>query len=301
MRADLHLHSICSDGVFAPKEVARRASDVGVKLFSLTDHDNMYGCGEAGEAALFFGLHFVRGIEISAYMNATKVHMLGYGCEENEAYFRFLQERRKGAKARAADIVQKANAALSLDVTMEEVERLHAQKDAPLHTMHIVRTYAERLGADVGELYRDLFSPGGRAFSDLDRPLPEDAVSVIHAMGGVAVLAHPAQILVLPRDVSEHFHLYSREEKERAKVRYAPARNALMEKLVAAGLDGIECYHSTHTASETEEFLAFAKAHGLFVTGGSDFHADGTSRRVGQPVFDAKDVEEAFLSLKGSV
>ena len=91
MRADLHMHSVCSDGALPPAELARRAKQAGLGLFSLTDHDNMAGCAEAAEAAKALGLHFVRGIEISAYLGAAKVHVLGYGCAENEAYFRFLR------------------------------------------------------------------------------------------------------------------------------------------------------------------------------------------------------------------
>ena len=129
MRADLHMHSVCSDGALPPAELARRAKQAGLGLFSLTDHDNMAGCAEAAEAAKALGLHFVRGIEISAYLGAAKVHVLGYGCAENEAYFRFLRERREGARLRVADIVKKANAALGLDVTMDEVEGYHVRED----------------------------------------------------------------------------------------------------------------------------------------------------------------------------
>ncbi len=301
MRADLHLHTLCSDGAYPPAEVARRCKEAGVALFALTDHDNMSGLHEGAEAARSLGLHFVRGIEVSAYLGATKVHVLGYGCQEGEAYSRFLKAREEGARARAQDAVEKANAVLSLDVTMEEVELFHPRKDSPLHGMHVVAAFANRLGGDKGRLYRELFAPGAPAFSDLGRPLPEEAVRAIHDMGGVAVLAHPAQILVLPKEVSERFRLLSHEERREVKRAYVGERNALMERLADSGLDGIECYHSTHTLSETEEFLAFAEAHGLFVTGGSDFHSDDGSRRVGQPVFDGSRVGELLLSLKGSV
>ncbi len=280
MRADLHLHSLCSDGAFPPAEIARRVKEAGVLMFSLTDHDNMAGAAEAAAAAQKLGLHFVRGIEISAYLGGAKVHVLGYGCEENGAYFDFLEERRRGARLRAEDAVQKANAVLGLDVTMDEVEGYHVRKETPMHTMHVVRAFAHRLNADMGAMYRDLFAPGGRAFSDLCRPSPADAVRCIRDMGGLAVLAHPAQI-VLPSGTA--------------------GRKALMEELVDLGLGGIECYHSTHTAEETEEFLAFARGYGLIVTGGSDFHADGRSRAVGLPFFDAKQIEKLLLSLAGSI
>ncbi len=301
MRADLHLHSLCSDGAYPPAEVARLAAEAGVELFSLTDHDNMAGCREAAEAARALGLHFVRGIEISAYIGPTKVHMLGYGCAENAAYFRYLEACREGARRRAEDILEKANRALSLDVTMDEVEVFHTRKEAPIHLMHVVNAFAKRLSSDMGALFGAIFVPGAPAFSDLCRPSPIDAVHLIHAMGGLAVIAHPAQILVLPEDVSARFRHFDREAREEAKRTYAGARNALMERLIEEGADGIECVHSTHTAEETEEFRAFAKAHGLFVTGGSDFHSANSSRSVGSPVFDASEIAELLLSLKGSV
>ena len=301
MIADLHIHSLCSDGALFPAELARRAKKNGVQLFSLTDHDTLAGEGEAAEAARALGLRFVRGIEISAYLGATKVHVLGYGCAEGKAYEKFLSDRVTGAKARAEDIVAKANAHFGFHVTLDDVEAYHVRKETPLHTMQIVRTFAELLHCGVDELYRDAFGPSKPAFSDLFRPTPQDAVRIVHDMGGLAVLAHPAQILVLPQEVSENFHLYTEEEKDRAKYFYAGARNALMETLAEGGLDGIECRHSTHTAEETEEFLGFAKAHTLFATGGSDFHAEGSGREIGRPAFDAKDVEERLLSLDGSV
>lgn len=280
MRADLHLHSLCSDGVFPPAEVARRVKEAGVQMFSLTDHDNMAGAEEAARAARELSLHFVRGIEISAYLGGAKVHMLGYGCKENGAYFAFLEERRKGAQVRVADAVKKANAVLGLDVTMDEVEGYHVRKEAPLHAMHAVQAFAERLNADMGAMYRDLFAPGKAAFSDMCRPSPADALRCIHDMGGLAVLAHPAQIF-LPSGTA--------------------GRTALMEELAGLGLDGIECYHTTHTAKETEEFLAFAEGHGLIVTGGSDYHADGRMRTLGKPFFDAVNIEKLLLSLAGSI
>ncbi len=300
MRADLHLHTLYSDGSFPPAEIARRAHAAGVELFALTDHDSLAGNAEGAQAAKSLGLHYVRGIEVSAYLGATKVHVLGYGCEEGEAYREFLRARVEGARVRAEDILRKANAYFSLDVTLDDAEAYHVA-GTPIHTMHLVKAYAKRLGADMGALYRSVFAPAKPAFSDMCRPTPKDAVRIVHAMGGRAVIAHPVQILVLPPDVSARFHLYGEAEKEEAKRVYAPARNALMEELVEEGADGIECYHSTHTAEETEEFLAFAKAHGLFATGGSDFHADGANRRVGSPAFDASHIAEVLLSLKGSV
>lgn len=106
MRADLHLHSLCSDGKYAPSEVAALCKEAGLPLFSLTDHDSMEGVFEAVSAAKELGICCVPGWEVSAYRD-VKVHILGYGCERGEAYFRFLKERKEGALVRSEDMIKK--------------------------------------------------------------------------------------------------------------------------------------------------------------------------------------------------
>lgn len=303
MIADLHIHSLCSDGALFPAELARRAKKNGVQLFSLTDHDTLAGEGEAAEAARALGLRFVRGIEISAYLGATKVHVLGYGCAEGKAYEKFLSDRVTGAKARAEDIVAKANAHFGFHVTLDDVEAYHVRKDTPLHTMHVVRAFGEKLHRDAGPLYGEAFAFGGPAFAGECRPTPFEAVGVIHRTGGIAVLAHPGRIFCL---TAEEMKRWRETDDERIKEQLDAAgrvrRIQIMEKLADAGLDGIECIYTRHTAIETEEFLAFAAARHLYVTGGSDFHAEGASALLGQPPFDADAaLTERLLGLEGSV
>ncbi len=263
MRADLHIHTYYSDGAHSPAAVAEMARRAGVELVSFTDHDNMEGMEEKRAAARACGLFFVPGWEISSYTD-VKVHVLGYRCERNGAYEAFLAARREGAVKRAEDSVQKANAALGLSLTLDDALAEQREKSAPLHTMHVVRAFARRTGADVRRLYEELFTRGRPAYSDLGRPTPAEAVEAIHACGGLAFLAHPGCIR-LP----------------------AAERDALLEGLVRRGLDGIECIHTLHTESEREYFLRYAARHGLLVSGGSDFHAEGAGRTLGLPVFSA--------------
>lgn len=264
MRADLHIHTIYSDGAYTPEEIARRARAAGLELISMTDHDSLGGLEEKRAAAERYGLKFVSGWEVSAYAGMRKVHVLGYRCKAGAAYSAFLEKRKEGAVVRARDIIEKANAYFGFHVTMEEVEKAHLKKDAPLHTIHIVNAYAKRLGEEGIQFYHKYFSEGKVAFSNLCRPTPEEAVEVIHASGGIAVLAHPG--------------LVSGGEE---------ARIELMDGLVAVGLDGIECSHSSHTEKEREYFKAYAERNGLLVSGGSDFHKDGTGRVLGLPEFHA--------------
>ncbi len=263
MRADLHLHSVYSDGKYSPEEIARRAKQAGVKLFSLTDHDNMGGSEEAEAAAQKYGLHFVRGWEVSSY-DDCKVHVLGYGCRGGAAYRDFLERRKTGGLLRARDMLEKANSYFCTSLTMNDVEREHLKKDAPLHTMHVVRAFARRLSVKADALYLSAFDRGKPCYSDLYRPSPEHAIEAIRADGGISSLAHPGRIAL---DFA--------------------AKEALMLRLVSAGLDGIECVYTTHTAEETAYFEAFARRRGLLMTGGSDFHEEGGRAVLGNPAFRA--------------
>lgn len=278
MRADLHIHTYYSDGVFSPAPIAAMAREAGLSLISMTDHDSLAGLEEKTRAAADCGLSYVPGWEVSAYQGDLKVHILGYGCRICAPYEQFLRARREGALARAEDIIARANEYFGLDVTLADAERFHQKKDAPLHTMHIVAAFAERLDRDKGDLYAAAFEPGKPCHSLIGRPSPQDAIDVIHASGGIAVLAHPGRIKLS-----------------------AERRFSLMDELVGRGLDGIECSHSDHTEEQTAQFAAYARLRGLLQTGGSDFHAEGRNRVIGQPPFSpSEELLAAFRRLCGS-
>ena len=278
MRADLHIHTYYSDGAYSPAQIAAMAREAGLSLISMTDHDSLAGLEEKTRAAADCGLSYVPGWEVSAYQGDLKVHILGYGCRICAPYEQFLRARREGALARAEDIIARANEYFGLDVTLADAERFHQKKDAPLHTMHIVAAFAERLGRDKGDLYAAAFEPGKPCHSLIGRPSPQDAIDVIHASGGIAVLAHPGRIKLS-----------------------AERRFSLMDELVGRGLDGIECSHSDHTEEQTAQFAAYARLRGLLQTGGSDFHAEGRSRVIGQPPFSpSEELLAAFRRLCGS-
>ena len=278
MRADLHIHTYYSDGAYSPAQIAAMAREAGLSLISMTDHDSLAGLEEKTRAAADSGLSYMPGWEVSAYRGDLKVHILGYGCRICAPYEQFLRARREGALARAEDIIARANEYFGLDVTLADAERFHQKKDAPLHTMHIVAAFAERLGRDKGDLYAAAFEPGKPCHSLIGRPSPQDAIDVIHASGGIAVLAHPGRIKLS-----------------------AERRFSLMDELVGRGLDGIECSHSDHTEEQTAQFAAYARLRGLLQTGGSDFHAEGRNRVIGQPPFSpSEELLAAFRRLCGS-
>lgn len=262
MRADLHMHSLYSDGEFSPMELARRAKERGVKAIAITDHDTLSGEEEKRAAAAANGLEYVSGWEVSAWVG-TKVHILGYHSVKNAAYDTFCDWRAEETERRVADMIAVLNAKFHTDVTREDAEKELSSPKTPLHTACVTWVFSKRLGMHPNDVYRAYFAAEGRR-KVWNTPSPEEAIALIRATGGIAVLAHPGRIR-LPF-----------EEREK-----------LMEKLVSGGIAGIECTYPTHTLQETEYFLRFQREHGLFATGGSDFHGDGSWQEVGKPVFEA--------------
>ena len=266
MFADLHTHSIYSDGVYSPDEICRRAKERGVSLLSITDHDTLAGEDVKQAAAKRHGLSYVTGWEISAYEGDQKIHTLGYGCALGEAYHVFMEERKRASRLRAEDSVKKLQK-LGVPVTMEEVYMQLSSPDLPVHTMHVARAAAVHLGATDSEVYMQYLGYGKPANSGLGRPTPKEAIDCIHASGGIAVIAHPGRITM------------GFEEREKT-----------IRALKELGADGIEVVYTTHTDKETEYFLRLSKELDLLVTGGSDTHVepDDSGIRntlIGQPTF----------------
>jgi predicted metal-dependent phosphoesterase TrpH len=276
MRADLHTHSVYSDGIYTPDEVCKRAKFAGVEVLSITDHDTMNGLEEKRAAAKKYGLTYVDGWEISAYLDGDRIHVLGYGCARNEAYQSFMQARVDEGYARACERVEKLNA-LGIPVRIEDVLACQVDNDSPLHTMHVARAVAKCLGITPGEAYVQYLDRGKAADSSIGRPDPYQALDCIRACGGVAFLAHPGRIR------------FNEEKKER-----------LIASLKEYGLCGIECHYSTHTPLQTEIYLGYAKKYGLWVSGGSDTHwEEGTSRMIGSPVFYAGEELLGLIKARG--
>ena len=102
LNADLHSHSIVSDGTLTPEQLAARAAANGVELWSLTDHDEIAGQRRAMEAARSHGMKYLTGTEISVSFVGRTVHILGFGFDaDDETMHRGLGAVRGGRDARA--------------------------------------------------------------------------------------------------------------------------------------------------------------------------------------------------------
>jgi predicted metal-dependent phosphoesterase TrpH len=252
---DLHLHTNKSDGQYSPRELVGLAAKRGVSLMAITDHDTTDGIAEGAEAAREAGIGFIPGIEISVRGN-NELHILGYciDCKSAElirmnAEFARLRKLRED---RIHDYLSEKGVSVSRD------------KVRGYATGNIVgRPHFARALVDAGYAkdFRDAFVKylASPEFYMIERPKPTPAegIEIIKAAGGVAVLAHPVVTRLPAREL-----------------------DALLAELVNDGLQGLECYYSSHRPNQIKLYLSLARKHRLVVTGGSDFHGECVKRDV---------------------
>lgn len=246
--AELHTHSTASDGQYAPEVVAARCAELGVKLWSLTDHDTLEGCREAAEAAKSHNISFIPGVEVSA-REGVSIHVLGYGLDpENSELSSFFAERKELRETRMERMILATRAA-GYDVSFEEVEKI-AQGGA-MARPHLARALVQKgLVDSVQQVFDDLLAEGKPAYVASPHVSVPEAIDLIHQFGGVAILAHPA-----------HY-----------------GKDAEIPKWIQRdALDGIEVQHPRHGNSDVERYTKIAESFGVLKTASSDFHGEAVA------------------------
>jgi len=249
-RADLHIHTTASDGVTAPAEVVRIAKQVGLGAIAITDHDTVGGVREVMQAGAKLGMIVVPGVEISTQMNGKDVHILGYYIDiEDDLLLGRLEHLRSARDRRNEMIIEKLNR-LGIQITLSEVWHTVNKKpgeDLTIGRPHIAEVLVHKGAvASVSEAFDRYLGEGGSAYVSPERVSPQEAVRWIHEAGGSAVIAHPG--------------LYHDD--------------ALVEKIIGCGVDGIEAYHSDHSPEEESRYAAMAERAGVAATAGSDYHGE---------------------------
>lgn len=247
-RIDLHLHTTHSDGSFSTREVMDFAKQAGVAALAITDHDIVDGVPEATAIGKELGIEVVPSVEISSRLGDSELHILGYFLDWTDPLLaERLKTLRDSRHLRNPRIVQRLNE-LGISITYDEVRALAGTES--VGRPHIARLLMEKkLVTSAKEAFDRYLANGRPAFVDRDLPEPAEAVRWIREAGGVPVLAHPTWVRTS-----------------------ADGLRALVRDLKAVGLGGIEVHYSTHTPSQTTEYLDLAKHCDLLVTGGSDFH-----------------------------
>jgi 3',5'-nucleoside bisphosphate phosphatase len=250
---DLHTHTLRSDGVLEPIDLARAAADAGIRTLAITDHDNLGAYRElVGAQSVPAGVELIPGVEINALAHGIRLadgelHILGFGMDpDDDAFEAALARQRAERRVRFQRTVDRLREiGMPIDAQLEHVD---LSRDDALGRPTIGRALtAAGYAASVEDSFKRLIGWGGPAYVQRQGMGPREAIGSIRAAGGVPALAHFSE---------------------------APEQVALLRELVAMGLAGLEVYYISFDPEIVAAVRGVADALGLIATGGSDYHGD---------------------------
>lgn len=243
MLADLHVHTIASDGLYTPEEVCTMAINAGLGGIAITDHDTLDGVWELGKNSPA-NLEVLPGVEISTTWRGKDIHILGYNIDPlkgflGEKLLEFQQERQR----RLTRMVEKLR---GLGYKIEEEDIIVYAEGQSVGRPHVAQALVEKgYFKNIGSAFDELLQTGAPAYIPREKVMPREGIEAIKSSGGVPVLAHPG----LVSDGLE-----------------------LIVELVPLGLKGVEVYYPLHSEDFIIALLTITQQYSLLATGGSDFH-----------------------------
>ena len=252
--ADLHCHSVVSDGTLTPEQLAARARANGVDLWSLTDHDEVGGQQRALEAARAEGLRYLTGVEVSVTFADETVHIVGLGFDHTDPRMaEGLADTRDGRGPRAIEMGEQL-AKVGIPGAYEGALK-YVGNPRLISRTHFARFLVETgVCRDTSEVFRRFLVEGKPGYVPHRWARLGDAVRWITQAGGVAVVAHPAR------------YNFS-----------ATAEYALFSEFKQHGGQGVEVVTGSHSAAEAQRYAELAREFGLAASRGSDFHSPDES------------------------
>jgi len=268
MAIDLHIHSKCSDGKLGVKELFAEAKARDVSFMAITDHDNINAQEEAIIEAKRLGIGYVTGVELNVTFSDPKYYggkpfsldFLGYQFNHTDkALTEKLAFIAKYREERGAKILDNLNAEFRkegiTELTKDDLCKIQENVEGSLGRPHIADYLVKKgIVADRLEAFNKYLVK-----CDVPKyPLHlQEASKLIRDACGKLVIAHPTDacgISLLPI------------------TKVLAEQTSIIEDAMMPYIDGIECWHLSHTPESTEHYVAFAKKHKLMMTGGSDCH-----------------------------
>lgn len=276
-KADLHIHSYYSDGVFSPREIVQKAKAAGLEVIAITDHDSVGGLAEAEKAAAKEAIDLLPALEFSCSHKKQDVHIIGYLIDCQSPYLeehlrRFQEVRMK----RLEEMVGKLKA-VGIDIDLTKIK--NQSEASSVGRPHIARALVEKGHAvDIKDAFLRYLRKGAAAFVPKTKVSPINIIQIIHQVGGVSVWAHPPE---------DNF-------------------SQMLKLLVDNGLDGIEVYFPDCTAEGRQSLMNAAEKYNIMITGGSDWHGSEPDLSLGDFYVDTEKIaplmdlyNKSFPRIKG--
>src|SRR5579862_9676667 len=262
---DLHTHTTASDGSVSPPDLIRLALQNGLEAIAITDHDTLEGADEGGPVATSLGVELIVGIELSTRFEPQlvdlirpwvgsrripSIHLLGYFlADAPPAAFRsWILGHQESRRKRNIELVEKLRG-FGFDITLPEVSKLGGKLTGRPHFAEfLLRKGYVKNRQEAFDLY---LADTAQAAVEREEPGLLESIQMLRQNFGMPVLAHPVRL-----PLGDH----------------PDGLRALMEALCAAGLQGLEVWHSEHSPEQQALYEDLAGSFGLVATGGSDFH-----------------------------
>ncbi len=242
-KADLHTHTIHSDGALSPLELITKAKSIGLHTISITDHDTVNAIKEAITIGNEHSIEVIPGIELSASYNGSEIHILGYFVNvENSALLESLVIFREERLKRVERIVGKLNR-MNIPLTVESV--IAKAGGGSVGRPHVANALVnEGYASSYKQAFNKYIGDGRPAYEKKSAVSTEETIRLITDAGGLSFLAHPG------RSIDE----------------------ATLTHLIKSGMDGIEVIHPSHTPELVQYYRGIVSQYYLLESGGSDFH-----------------------------
>lgn len=265
--ADLHMHTVFSDGLNTPEEICELVENKGLKVFSVTDHDSVKGIASLKKCAK---ITFISGIELTATANRKEVHLLGYYIDpETGQLLETLHKIQEKRVERLMEMVDGLNRLGKFSIDRDEL--MEEMGDGLYNRLNLARFMVKKkIAPRIDSCFSQYLGDASEMYAPVDYFSPDKAIDLIHKSGGLAFLAHPHNLGV----------------------------HGMIPELVEQGLDGIEAFYPTHGPDEVRQCLEWAGRFGLGVSGGSDFHGTpGSPKQIMSAGLDGERLVD-FLAIK---
>ena len=258
--ADLHLHTIASDGTQTVEDLVRRAKATALHCIAITDHD-IISPDLTARMTSMLGLEVITGVEVKAMFGEIEGELLAYFMDPADPGLSGLLGPLSSSRdERMMRMVELCREYLGIDIDYAEIRA--ESGDGNVGRPHLARVLMEKGAVEsFQEAFATLIGKGCPCYYAIDKPDFRDAVRILKEAGGVVSVAHPCLMTVLDWD-------------------------AFLDELRDAGVDGMETVYPYDPLSRNlsiEPWLLAEKAEerGFLVTGGSDDHGPGGKESLG--------------------